>query len=399
MSQSGGFVLSAFALAAAFTVLPTACSERVEAPHVTCVDGTCSCDIGYADCNETLEDGCEVDTDADPKSCGACGRACPSDACDEASCRCLQGTDECDDDPSTVCETATDADPSNCGACGRDCLGGACASSQCLPVEIAIADNPEAIASNATHLFVLEKETIYRIPKVGGAREIIGSYARSAFYPAAAADERRLFVGTESGLFSLDLESLETESLSSASIVNVRLTASHVFIHVRRDALSEVWSAPRSTGEFVVLDDRGTPDLEQYGDTVYWIADDELRASTGDAYRGVFELPMSVHTFAVYGSEVVTCEKVDRRLTRFDASTGTATGTAEAPCDDIVMDDVGIVAAQTTLGDVLTVWDGETAPRVLDVGAADLLGYDRAVVVDAEAIYFMTPSAILRVRR
>ena len=42
-------------------------------------DGTCrvfACEYGFADCNGDYDDGCEVDTLADPTNCGGCGIAC-----------------------------------------------------------------------------------------------------------------------------------------------------------------------------------------------------------------------------------------------------------------------------------------------------------------------------------
>jgi hypothetical protein len=46
----------------------------------TCTSGTCgfTCLPGYADCNRTASDGCEVSLLSDPGNCGACGRSCPS---------------------------------------------------------------------------------------------------------------------------------------------------------------------------------------------------------------------------------------------------------------------------------------------------------------------------------
>ena len=43
-----------------------------------CDSGSCSlgCERGWADCNGRLDDGCEVDTNADPENCGGCGIVC-----------------------------------------------------------------------------------------------------------------------------------------------------------------------------------------------------------------------------------------------------------------------------------------------------------------------------------
>ena len=51
-------------------------------PHqtVVCNKGSCEypCDVGWADCNGNLADGCEVNTMVNPSNCGACGVTCDS---------------------------------------------------------------------------------------------------------------------------------------------------------------------------------------------------------------------------------------------------------------------------------------------------------------------------------
>ncbi len=44
----------------------------------TCDYGTCvtHCESGRADCNDSEVDGCEVNTESDPRNCGGCGNAC-----------------------------------------------------------------------------------------------------------------------------------------------------------------------------------------------------------------------------------------------------------------------------------------------------------------------------------
>ncbi len=61
-------------------------------PHfeVMCTKGTCGgkCEDGYADCDELLDNGCEVDTRIDNRHCGACGQAClPGQVCFQGTCQ------------------------------------------------------------------------------------------------------------------------------------------------------------------------------------------------------------------------------------------------------------------------------------------------------------------------
>lgn len=61
----------------------TSCAALQAPPHATlgCAAGACAiakCDVGYDDCNKTLNDGCEVDLNADKLNCGKCGTVCPN---------------------------------------------------------------------------------------------------------------------------------------------------------------------------------------------------------------------------------------------------------------------------------------------------------------------------------
>lgn len=100
-----------------------ACGRRcgATAPRVqrACVGGVCRddvCELGYANCDGDLTNGCETATGAaDPTNCGACDRRC------EAATQCCAGT--CVD---------LARDPTNCGACGNRCNGGYCDSGRCV---------------------------------------------------------------------------------------------------------------------------------------------------------------------------------------------------------------------------------------------------------------------------
>jgi hypothetical protein len=54
-----------------------ACGVRCEQGY-KCDYGACvlRCNIGYADCNGSEHDGCEIDTRSDPRNCGGCGILC-----------------------------------------------------------------------------------------------------------------------------------------------------------------------------------------------------------------------------------------------------------------------------------------------------------------------------------
>jgi hypothetical protein len=114
-----------------------------------CVSGTCqpqTCDLGWASCNNTLADGCEVHIQVDPANCGACGAGCMAGAVCVAG-LCTGGTPlptpppgPCTTDaqcsPTQFCDTTQgtcQADLPNGSACstGSQCMGGSCEFGVC----------------------------------------------------------------------------------------------------------------------------------------------------------------------------------------------------------------------------------------------------------------------------
>jgi hypothetical protein len=94
----------------------------------SCVQGQCAfeCQIkqpgggvvmDFRNCNGLLDDGCEIEVQADPKNCGVCGHACQAgERCIKGKCGCSGGLTDCNGrcvDPRS--------DNSNCGACGTSC--------------------------------------------------------------------------------------------------------------------------------------------------------------------------------------------------------------------------------------------------------------------------------------
>ncbi|UJR87117.1 hypothetical protein [Sandaracinus amylolyticus] len=140
--------------------LPTAvehcgtCGNACSLPNATpsCVDSACAvagCDPGFADCNDSPGDGCEVDTRNTLAHCGACGDVCEiangSEACVNGVCAvaaCDAGFDDCNGLPGDGCETNVLSTVTSCGACGNACnlanataicVNGGCAIGACDP--------------------------------------------------------------------------------------------------------------------------------------------------------------------------------------------------------------------------------------------------------------------------
>ncbi len=109
----------------------------------TCSSSTCGivCSAGFADCDGSLADGCEVNLAGDVANCGTCGNICgalnAAPFCTGGSCgfTCNAGFLDCNGLPGDGCEVNVNADPSNCGACGSVCAPanatGACSAGTC----------------------------------------------------------------------------------------------------------------------------------------------------------------------------------------------------------------------------------------------------------------------------
>ncbi len=122
----------------------SACTTTNGTP--ACVSGVCAvgaCSAGYADCNGLAVDGCEVNTRTSTSNCGACGSVCnPANAngaaCTSGACTfttCASGFANCDNSVATGCEVDVTASLTNCGACGSVCAlanaTSACVASTC----------------------------------------------------------------------------------------------------------------------------------------------------------------------------------------------------------------------------------------------------------------------------
>jgi len=89
-----------------------------------------ACNVGYADCNKQVLDGCEVNTEGNHEHCGGCGKACSaSEVCLAGSCASNCGT-------LTNCSgscVSTATDPQHCGSCGSPCAAAqSCQAGACI---------------------------------------------------------------------------------------------------------------------------------------------------------------------------------------------------------------------------------------------------------------------------
>jgi hypothetical protein len=107
-----------------------------------CSSGVCTsaCVAGQADCNGNSADGCETNLTSDVSNCGSCGGICPVPAHATAVCvggvcgigGCASGFADCNGSSADGCEVNLTSNHSNCGSCGsvcasnEQCVGGIC---------------------------------------------------------------------------------------------------------------------------------------------------------------------------------------------------------------------------------------------------------------------------------
>lgn len=139
----------------------TACSQSFANGAAACIGGTCGgiCNPGYADCDKSAANGCEVNTASDSNNCGACGHACTAGMiCSGGACLCNSNcaigsvcssgstcasgvcnsgacaASSCSDGVRNGNETDVDCGGGSCPACrmGKTCAAGTdCVSSNC----------------------------------------------------------------------------------------------------------------------------------------------------------------------------------------------------------------------------------------------------------------------------
>ena len=109
------------------------------APNSTpqCVNGSCTlvCNIGFADCDGSMANGCETNLNTSSNNCGACGVQCPVGmVCQNGTCVPMPCAITGDCPPNFYCSNGQCMPKKQSGAAcssGDECLSGTCLFGQC----------------------------------------------------------------------------------------------------------------------------------------------------------------------------------------------------------------------------------------------------------------------------
>src|SRR5262249_11421912 len=199
----------------------TSCADAADTNHDGLIgagdSGACACHPGFADCDQQVDDGCEVDLQSDVSNCGACGRACSAPSGGSVSCvdgacvgacpdgeplcgtdesgggecvpcapppdQCHQVADTCNADGS--CSYSAVADSTPCSDGGNLCVGGECVQ---VPPLAALSVSPLTLRpafSPSTHDYAVVCSTgtnslTLRMTAVSAAAQSLGAHVASA---------------------------------------------------------------------------------------------------------------------------------------------------------------------------------------------------------------------------
>jgi hypothetical protein len=127
-----------------------------------CELGVCkvgSCNADHEDCNGVLADGCEAALQTDINNCGVCNKVCSPPPGATAGCTagqcgvgtCTAGFADCNQNLTDGCELDITTDWNNCGACGAVCGSHLCVASACV-CTMSVLVIPDDSASGTTTL-------------------------------------------------------------------------------------------------------------------------------------------------------------------------------------------------------------------------------------------------------
>lgn len=264
--------------------------DRKLDPSITCGNDGCTCALGFGDCDDDPDNGCEQSLD-DPDHCGACDNKCDNGKCENLACACEGGFAECDGDPATICETDVGTDPAHCGSCTRDCGAAACVAGLCDPQQVSSA--------GAVYYFVVVGDEIYYAPDAlpgvwhvsakGGTPAQLDSGA--AFADLLVHEGGKIYWSSQTSILVTDIATGMTDTLAVNQAPALRMGAGGGKVYWGNvDTMTNVVSIHRTSttpGGMVekvttLLDLKFVQDFAVTPDRVYWNDIDTILSTTHD---------------------------------------------------------------------------------------------------------------------
>ena len=128
----------------------TVCPVGANASSATCSSSVCGlvCNAGFGNCDNLSANGCEINLTNNVYNCGSCGTVCPTSVNSSATCTsgtcgiaCNAGFANCDNNAGNGCEVILSSNINNCGSCGTVCPTPVNSSATCTSGTCGIACN------------------------------------------------------------------------------------------------------------------------------------------------------------------------------------------------------------------------------------------------------------------
>lgn len=389
-------------LGACDLILAIGHGDRFVDPNVSCAGDECVCVGGFGDCDYDVDTGCETALDADPINCGACGNICANGACLAGSCACDPGFVDCDGDPANGCEAFPEQDLNNCGACGHDCAGGLCQAGVCQPVTLSGLDFAFSLA--------VEGDRIY-VARCGDPAVAVSSVLGGAVEPAVSVSEpqgcaeivfaadQALFYAQAGAILSAKIDAwgpyppttISSPSAAGSPTRFLRATASHVYwwSHDAATSSSEIVRASLAGSDQTTTSAGAVTALTTDASGVFYSDETGLHFWGG----GVADIDPSVQaaSLAIDGFELVYAD-----------AEGIFTMPPSGGAKTLLHASSSVKAIAVDASHVFFVEGSEVrrVPRqgtgVTKLSAGEAFGPYPALVVDADAVYWITADQRVR---
>ncbi len=277
-------------------------------PSILCDDKGCACAVGFADCDEDPDNGCEQSLD-DPDHCGACDNKCDNGKCEDLACACEGGFAECDGDPATVCETNIVSDQAHCGGCTRDCAGADCTAGLCEPQQVAAAGTVYGFTVVGKELYYAPLDTpgVWHVGVDGGTPLQVD--AGTQFADLLVHDSGKIYWSSATNILVTDIATGMTDTLATnqAPAFRIAVGGDKVYWGNVETATNILWirrttTAPGGMVEDVVklLDVQLAQDFVATADKVFWSEIGTIQSTTHGTlsptpFQAVTQSPVYFH--------------------------------------------------------------------------------------------------------